>query len=28
LRAAQQRECLDQIKAALMDAIEGLEKKS
>ncbi len=27
LREAQQRECLDQLKAALMDAIEELEKK-
>ncbi len=27
LREAQQRECLDQLKAALLDAIEGLEKK-
>ena len=27
LREAQQRECLDQLKAALMDAIENLEKK-
>ena len=28
LREAQQRECLDQLKVALLDAIEGLEKKS
>ena len=27
LRAAQTRECLDQMKAALLDAIEGIEKK-
>ena len=28
LRAAQQRECLDQLKAALLDAIAALEKKA
>ncbi|NOT63879.1 MAG: HEAT repeat domain-containing protein, partial [Acidobacteria bacterium] len=28
LREAQQHECLDQLKAALLDAIAGLEKKS
>ena len=27
LRAAQQRECLDQLKAALLDAIESVEKQ-